>query len=70
MKNTDKVLKYAMISGKPVVIIYNGKDGISQRRVYIRKLEQDSVTAYCMLKKGVRKFKKSEILSAVIGEET
>ena len=68
MGNIRKVLSFAMAENRPVVIIYSGKDGISQRRIYIRKIDENGVTAYCTLKKGVRKFKIENILSAVIGE--
>lgn len=68
MDNIKKVLNFAMVENKSAVIIYSGKDGISQRRIYVRKIDENGVTAYCTLKKGVRKFKTDNILSAVIGE--
>lgn len=68
MENTKSVLKHALDTDSPVIIIYEGKDGISQRRVFVRKLNETGIMAYCTLKKAVRMFKYENILSAVMGE--
>ncbi len=65
----ESVLKQALKSGRPVIIIYNGEKEMTQRRIFVRKLDGESVTAYCMLKKEVRRFKKQGILSAVIADD-
>ena len=68
LDTTEKILKQAAQEDVPVIIIYNGKDGISQRRIYIRAMDDESVTAYCTVKKSIRKFRKENILSAVLAE--
>ena len=65
----ETVLKQALEEGLPVVIIYNGEKEITQRRIFVRSMGLESVSAYCTAKKGIRRFKKRNILSAVIAEE-
>lgn len=65
---TEKVLKQALQKDLPVIIIYNGKEEMTQRRIFVRSMDDEYVTAYCIVKKGVRKFKKENILSAVFAE--
>jgi hypothetical protein len=65
---TEVILKRALTEDLPVIIIYNGKNEITQRRIYIRGMDDESVTAYCSVKKGIRKFKRENILSAVLAE--
>ena len=65
----DTVLKQAMRDGLPVVIIYQGEKEMTQRRIFVRGIEDESVTAYCTVKRGLRRFKKKNILSAVIAED-
>jgi len=62
-------LKMALKKDKPVIIMYESKGDISQRRIFVRKLSEDSVFAYCTKKKSLRVFKLKNILSAVIAEE-
>ncbi len=62
------ILKQALNQDLPVIIIYNGRDEITQRRIYIRGMDEDSVTAYCTVKKGIRKFRRENILSAALAE--
>lgn len=66
---TEKIFNQAQAENLPVVIIYNGKGGISQRRIFIRAADNETITAYCTAKKGIRTFKKENILSAVLAEE-
>ena len=65
---TKKVLKQAMEEDLPVIIIYNGKKEMTQRRIFVRSMDDYYITAYCLVKKGVRKFKTENILSAVLAE--
>lgn|GEM_PF-1600086 len=65
----ETVLKQAQSEGLPVIIIYQGEKEITQRRIYVRSMDEESVSAYCTLKRGLRRFKKKNILSAVIAEE-
>ncbi|MGI6126076.1 MAG: hypothetical protein ACOYEF_03840 [Planifilum sp.] len=61
----DTVLKRAAKVGRPVEIIYMDEKGeITQRRIRIRSLGEDLVEAYCYERKGVRRFKRSNILAA------
>jgi predicted DNA-binding transcriptional regulator YafY len=63
MKET--VLKRAAKSGRPVEIIYMDEKGkITQRRIRILALREDLVEAYCFERKGIRRFKRSNILAA------
>lgn len=64
----DKTLKFALDNDRPLIICYMSGDNITQRRIYVRKIEDTGVTAYCMQKKSLRKFKKEGILSAHIAE--
>lgn len=65
---TEKVLKLALQNDLPVIIIYNGKKEMTQRRIFVRSINDEYVTAYCIVKKSVRKFKKENILSAMFAE--
>ena len=67
---TERALKQALQNDLPVIIIYNGKKEMTQRRIFVRSMDEEYVTAYCIVKKGVRKFKKENILSAIIAEAT
>ena len=64
-----KVLSLAQREDKPAIVVYQGKNGISQRRVYVRKITEQSVTVYCMQKKGIRVFRAEGILAAKIADE-
>lgn len=61
----DTVLKRAAKTGRPVEIIYMDEKGkITQRRIRIRALREDLVEAYCFERRGIRRFKRSNILAA------
>lgn len=64
-----KTLTLCLREDKPAIVIYEGAKGISQRRVYVRKITEQSVTVYCMQKKGLRVFRSDGILSAKIADE-
>lgn len=66
---TKKILKHAMEQDKPVIIVYMGKEEMSQRRVYLRSMSEDKITAYCTHKKGLRVFLTQRILSAKLADE-
>ncbi len=65
----SRTLRFAYDNDKPVIICYMGDDGFTQRRVYVRKVGDKSITAYCTVKRGLRSFKIEGILSAQIAEE-
>ena len=62
-------LKAAQRTDRPVVIMYDAAGGITQRRVYVRKIDGDNLFAYCTAKHSIRQFRLDRILSAVIPEE-
>lgn len=61
-----RTLLLAQRDACPVAICYMGSDGITQRTVYVRKTDEEKLTAYCTQKRGVRVFKLDGILSAQI----
>ncbi len=65
----EKILGFACRNDKPVIICYMGNDGFTQRRVFVRKIEENTMIAYCTVKRGLRSFKIEGILSAQIAEE-
>ena len=65
----DRTLIFAKREDKPVIIVYDGKKGISQRRVYIRNIAEEKITVYCTQNKAIRVFDRKGILSAVIADE-
>ncbi|MEF9864288.1 MAG: hypothetical protein RSA86_03375 [Christensenellaceae bacterium] len=65
----NKTLEIAHRDKKPVIIVYMGKKEMTQRRVYIRSIIDEKVTAYCTQKKGVRIFDIQRILSAKIADD-
>lgn len=69
MDMIDRTLQFAKRGDKPVIVVYEGKKGISQRRVYVRNIADDKVTVYCTQKKAIRVFDRAGILSAVLAEE-
>lgn len=62
-------LKTAQRLDRPVVIVYDSAEGLTQRRVYVRKIDGGKLFAYCTAKHSLRQFKLEKILSAVIPEE-
>ena len=41
----DRTLAFAKREDRPVIVVYQGKKGISQRRVYVRGIAGDKITA-------------------------
>ena len=64
-----KTLSLALSENKAVILMYQGKNDITLRRVYVRSIKEDKLTAYCTQKHALRVFKISQILSAVFAEE-
>ncbi len=50
---------------KPIVIMYDGSNGITQRKIFVRKITEKGVLAYCVQKKAVRMFKMENIFKTV-----
>lgn len=63
------VLNYGMDSGLPITIIYQGKDGITKRKIKVLSWQGDRIRAYCCLRKQCRVFNMQSILAAVIYDE-
>lgn len=58
------LLKRAVMNGEVLEMIYlNTKGEISQRRIKVIKLNEESFSAYCFTRKQQRTFKISNILS-------
>ncbi len=63
-----RTLKLALEQDRPVIIVYQSGEQISQRRIFVRKIQPEKVTAYCMRARGLRMFKAEGILSAVLAQ--
>ncbi|MDR4317907.1 Uncharacterised protein [Niallia circulans] len=58
------LLKRAVMNGEVLEMIYlNTKEEISQRRIKVIKLNEESFSAYCFTRNQQRTFKISNILS-------
>lgn len=66
-----KTLQIALRDSLPVRIIYEGKDGMTQRVIVIKSIREDSVVAYCRLRRRISTFKPEYILAAelVVGSK-
>ena len=65
----DRTLSFAQREDRPVIVVYQGKKGLTQRRVYVRGISEDKVTVYCTQKRGIRVFARNGILAAMLAEE-
>lgn len=62
----QKSLAVALREALPLRIVYEGKEGITERVIIIKKIEDDCVVAYCRMKRRMRSFKLDNILAAEI----
>lgn len=62
----NKSLRIAYRDSLPVKIIYEGKDGITQRVIVIKSIKEDGVVAYCRLRRRISTFRLENILAAEI----
>jgi len=60
----EHILRTSLERGWIITIIYSGSNGISERNIKVLELQDDSLKAYCYLRKQVRFFKMDSILSA------
>jgi len=58
-------LKYSLTTRGAITIIYMKGIDIIQRNIQVIKIEDDKVIAFDIDKKGIRSFKKENILSAM-----
>lgn len=61
-----KTLQIAYRDGLPVRIIYEGKEGMTQRVIVIKNIKDEGVVAYCRLRRRISTFKPENILAAEI----
>ena len=62
----DYVLYYSFHTKMPISIIYQKGMQISQRQIQVKKIENEIIHAYCHEKHALRKFKRENILSAML----
>ncbi len=65
MNDVQQTVLKAIELNKRVKIIYQGEKGFSERVVRPFKIENGELHAYCYLRKANRKFRMTNILSAV-----
>lgn len=62
----NHMLKYSLETHMPINIMYQKGIEISQRQIQVRKIDGDTIQAYCHSKNAIRNFKKENILAAII----
>lgn len=60
----DYYLRLSLEKGKNIKIIYERENEITERTIKVIRMENNKVEAYCYLRKGIRYFKRNNILSA------
>ena len=59
------LLNWSLQNNMPITIIYlSGNGHISQRKVVVKRLNNQKLIAYCYLRKHIRSFSLTNILSA------
>jgi predicted DNA-binding transcriptional regulator YafY len=61
----DYILNRALENHQEITIMYIRGSEITERKIKIRKIENDNIEAYCYLRHQIRHFKKENILSAM-----
>ena len=61
-----KTLQIAYRDSLPVRIIYEGREGMTQRVIVIKSTSEDGVVAYCRLRRRISTFKTEHILAAEV----
>lgn len=68
MDQLKKLLLKLQMENRPVDIIYiNNRDRITKRTIYIKRIDQDKVIAFCTLRDQNRTFDITNILAAQKG---
>lgn len=66
-----KSLDVALLNSLPLKIVYDGKEGITERTVLVKSIEDNNMVAYCRLRRRISRFKIDRILAAeVVYSET
>jgi len=60
----DHILRASLERNMPITIIYMNEGGTTQRDIKVIQLSDDYVRGYCYLRKEIRTFMRSSILSA------
>ncbi len=61
----EQCIKYSYIEQKPIEIIYLSRQGqFSQRKITVKSIDNGHLVAYCFIRKQMRVFSLSQILSA------
>ena len=66
----DHCINKSLKEGIWITIVYEKKNEITQRDVKVHKYENDIITCYCKKSKGIRSFKRDNILAASLITET
>lgn len=62
----EKSLVVAYRGALPVRIVYDGKDGLTERTIIIKNIKEESLVAYCRLRRRISTFKLDNILAAEV----
>jgi len=63
------VLKNAELSKMPIMIVYQKGSEITLRKIKVKRINNDIIQAYCFKKRGIRNFKRQNVLAAIkVGE--
>ena len=68
MQDLKMIFERALHNDSRVIIIYEGADGFTERKIRVISFDDASVSAYCYLRRQKRKFLFKNILSAQICE--
>jgi len=68
MQDLKMIFERALLNDSRVIMIYEGRDGFTERKVRVISVDDTGVSAYCYLRRGKRKFLYKNILSAQICE--
>ena len=61
-----KTLDVALRESLPVRIVYDGKDGITERVIVINSIQDERIVAYCRLRRRISTFKLGKVLAAQV----
>ena len=61
-----KSLDVALLNSLPIRIIYDGKEGITERTVLVKSIKENNMVAYCRLRRRISSFKIDRILAAEV----
>lgn len=63
---SEYVFRYSLENREKITIMYMKGLSITQRDIKVKKIDKDSIVAYCYSKKAIRRFTKDNILSSMI----